>query len=71
MQKVAKKLISKHIIKILKIFQNTIEHDRFNFKNYLEQTIFFEIDYLIRLVKEKNKEEQKDGKYKKKFSRSK
>lgn len=71
MQKVAKKLISKHIIKILKIFQNTIEHDRFNFKNYLDQTIFFEIDYLIRLVKEKNKEEQKDGKYKKKFSRSK
>lgn len=71
MQKVAKKLISKYIIKILKIFQNTIEHDRFNFKNYLEQTIFFEIDYLIRLVKEKNKEEQKDGKYKKKFSRSK
>lgn len=69
MQKVAKKLISKHIIKILKIFQNTIEHDRFNFKNYLDQTIFFEIDYLIRLVKEKNKEEQKDGKYKKKFSR--
>ena len=71
MQKVAKKLISKHIIEILKIFQSTIEHDRFNFKNYLEQTIFFEIDYLIRLVKEKNKEEQKDGKYKKKFSRSK
>lgn len=71
MQKVAKKLISKYIIKILKIFQNTIEHDRFNFKNYLDQTIFFEIDYLIRLVKEKNKEEQKDGKYKKKFSRSK
>lgn len=57
MQKVAKKLISKYIIKILKIFQNTIEHDRFNFKNYLDQTIFFEIDYLIRLVKEKNKEE--------------
>lgn len=71
MQKVAKKLISKYIIKILKIFQNTIEHDRFNFKNYLEQTIFFEIDYLIRLVKEKKEEEQKDGKYKKKFSRSK
>ena len=57
MQKVAKKLISKYIIKILKFFQNTIEHDRFNFKNYLDQTIFFEIDYLLRLVKEKNKEE--------------
>ena len=71
MQKVAKKLISKHIIKILKIFQNTIEHDRSNFKNYLDQTIFFEIGYLIRLIIEKNKEEQKDGKYKKKFSRSK
>lgn len=57
MQKVAKKLISKYIIKILKIFQNTIEHDRFNFKSYLDRTVFFEIDYLIRLVKEKNKEE--------------
>ena len=56
--KSGKKLISKYIIKILKNFQNTIEHDRFNFKNYLDQTIFFEIDYLIRLVKEKNKEEE-------------
>lgn len=58
MQKVAKKLISKYIIKILIIFQNTIEHDRFNFKNYLDQTIFFEIDYLIRLVKEKDEEDK-------------
>lgn len=58
MQKVAKKLISKYIIKILKFFQNTIEHDRFNFKNYLDQTIYFEIDYLIRLVKEKNEEDE-------------
>lgn len=71
MKKIIEKLICKNMIKILKIYQNTIEHDRFNFKNYLDQTIFFEIDYLIRLVKEKKEEEQKDGKYKKKFSRSK
>lgn len=58
MQKVAKKLISKYIIKILKIFQNTIEHDRFNFKSYLDRTVFFEIDYLIRLIIEKNEEDE-------------
>lgn len=71
MKKIIEKLICKNMIKILKIYQNTIEHDRFNFKSYLEQTIYFEIDYLIRLIIEKKKEEQKDGKYKKKFSRSK
>ena len=71
MKKIIEKLICKNMIKILKIFQNTIEHDRFNFKSYLDRTVFFEIDYLIRLIIEKNEEEQKDGKYKKKFSRSK
>lgn len=57
MRKFIEKLICKNMIKILKIYQNSIKHDRFNFKNYLDQTIFFEIDYLIRLVIEKNKEE--------------
>lgn len=69
MKKIIEKLICKNMIKILKIYQNTIEHDRFNFKNYLDQTVFFETDYYVRLIIEKNKEEQKDGKYKKKFSR--
>lgn len=71
MKKIIEKFVCKNMLRFLKIYQNSIKHDRFNFKSYLDQTIFFEIDYLIRLVKEKNKEEQKDGKYKKKFSRSK
>lgn len=54
MRKIAKKLILNNIIKILRIYQNSIENDRLNFKNYLDQTIYFEIQYLIRLIKEKN-----------------
>lgn len=56
MRKIAKKLILKNIIKILRIYQNSIENDRLNFKNYLDQTIYFEIQYLIRLIKERNEE---------------
>lgn len=53
MRKIAKKWICKNIIKILKIYQNSIEHDKFEFKNYLERTIYFEIDYVIKIIKEK------------------
>ena len=56
MRKIAKKLILNNIIKILKIYQNSIENYRLNFKNYLDQTIYFEIQYLIRLIKERNEE---------------
>lgn len=69
MRKFIEKFVCKNMIKILKIYQYSIKHDRFNFKNYLDQTVFFETDYYVRLIIEKNKEEQKDGKYKKKFSR--
>ena len=71
MRKFIEKFVCKNMIKILKIYQNSIKHDRFNFKKYIDQTVFFETDYYVRLIIEKNKEEQKDGKYKKKFSRSK
>lgn len=53
MQKLAKKLICKNIIKILRIYQNTLENNRLIFKDYLDQTIYWEIDYLIKLIKEK------------------
>lgn len=56
MRKIAKKLILKNIIKILRIYQNSIDNDKLFFKNYLDQTIYFEIQYLIRLIKERNEE---------------
>lgn len=54
MRKLIKNLICKNIIKILKIYQNTLENDKLIFKNYIDQTIYFEIDYLIKLIKERN-----------------
>lgn len=56
MPKLVKKLISKNIIKILKIYQKTLENDKLIFKNYLEQTIYFEIEYIIKLIKERVEE---------------
>lgn len=53
MQKLAKKWISKNIIKILKKYQKSLENDKLIFKNYLDQTIYFEIDYIIKLIKER------------------
>lgn len=53
MQKLAKKWISRRIIKILKYYQKTLENDKLIFKNYLDQTIYFEIDYIIKLIKER------------------
>nr|DAS26363.1 MAG TPA: hypothetical protein [Caudoviricetes sp.] len=55
MQKLAKKCISKNIIKILKIYQKDFEKSMFEEKsNYLDDKIFFEIDFLIKLIKERN-----------------
>lgn len=53
MRKLAKKWINRNIIKILKNYQKNLENDKLIFKNYLDQTIYFEIDYLIKLIKEK------------------
>lgn len=56
MQKLAKKWISKNIIKILKIYQKDFEKSMFEEKsNYLDDKIFFEIDFLIKLIKERNR----------------
>lgn len=53
MRKLAQKWICKNIIKILTIYKNSLTHKELIFKNYLEQTIYFELDYLIRLIKER------------------
>lgn len=58
MRKSLKKLISKNIIKILKIYQKTLENDKLIFKDYLEQTIYFEIEYIIKLIKERVEEHE-------------
>jgi len=53
MKKLAQKLICKNIIKILEIYKNSIVHKEHIFKDYLDQTIYFELDYLIKIVKER------------------
>lgn len=53
MREIAKKLICKNIIKILRIYQKSLENNRLIFKDYIDQTIYFEIDYIIKLIKEK------------------
>lgn len=53
MKEFIKKLICKNIIKILTIYKNTLENDRLEFKNYLDEKIYFEIIFLIRLIKER------------------
>lgn len=56
MRKIAKKLILNNIIKILRIYQNSLDNENLIFENHLDQTIYFEIQYLIRLIKERNEE---------------
>ena len=58
MRKLAKSWICKNIIKILTIYKNSLDHDRLIFKNYLDQTIYFEIEYLIKIIKERNEENE-------------
>lgn len=52
------KIICKNMVKILTIYKNTLDHNRLEFKNYLDQTIYFEIIFLIRLIKERNEENE-------------
>ncbi len=56
MRKIIKKLICKNIIKILKTYQDSIEHNNYIFKNYLDQTFFWETHDLIRTIEEKRSE---------------
>ena len=56
MRKLAKNWICKNIIKILIIYKNSLDHDRLEFKNYLDQTIYFEVEELIRYIKERRNE---------------
>lgn len=56
MKRIIEKLLCKNIIKILKIYQSSIENNRYEFKNYLDRTIYFEIDHLTRLIKERREE---------------
>lgn len=58
MRKIAKKLILKNIIKILRIYQNSLDNENLIFENHLDQTIYFEIQYLIRLIKERNEKNE-------------
>lgn len=53
MQKLVKNWICKNIIKILTIYKNSLENERLEFKNYLDEKIYFEIIFLIRLIKER------------------
>lgn len=61
MQKLSKKWISRRIIKILKYYQKTLENDKLIFKSYLEQTIYFEIEYIIKLIKERTEHNGRNG----------
>ena len=57
MKKMFKRYLSKNIIKILKIYQKSIEKENFDFSNYLDTNIYFEIEYLLKLIKERKEEE--------------
>lgn len=52
MKKIVYKIICKNIVKILIRYQKSLENNKLIFKNYIEQTIYFEIKYLIRLISE-------------------
>ncbi len=52
MKKIVDKIICKNIVKILIRYQKSLENNKLIFKNYIEQTIYFEIKYLIRLISE-------------------
>lgn len=56
MRNLFEKWVCKNIQKNLKIYQNSIENDRLVFKKYIDRTIYFEIDYLVKLIKERESE---------------
>ena len=53
MRKILNKIVNKYIIKILNIYKSNLEDKNLIFENYLDQTIYFEIQHLIRLIKER------------------
>jgi len=55
------RFICKNIIKILTIYRDSIEHNGLDFKNYLDDKIYFEIIFLIRLIKERNDEKDENN----------
>ena len=56
MRNLFEKWVCKNIQKNLKIYQNSVENDRLVFKKYIDRTIYFEIDYLVKLIKERESE---------------
>lgn len=59
MRKILNKIVNKYIIKILNIYKSNLEDKNLIFENYLDQTIYFEIQHLIRLIKERKDENGK------------
>ncbi|MEG1705091.1 MAG: hypothetical protein RR290_00760 [Clostridia bacterium] len=55
MAKIINKWIIKNIVKILIIYQKSIKHDRYIFKNNLDRTIYYEIHDLITTIEEMDK----------------
>lgn len=53
MKEFIKKFICKNIVKILTIYKDSLDKDGLIFYNYIDQTIYFEIEYIIKLIKEK------------------
>ena len=53
MRKIFNRIIDKYIIKILNIYRKNLEDKMLIFENYLDQTIYFEIQHLIRLINER------------------
>lgn len=51
MKKLIQKWLIKNIVKILIIYKNSIEKNMF--KNYLDDKIYFELEFLIKLIKER------------------
>ncbi len=61
MKRLLKNIILNNIIKILILYQKNLENKEYIFNSYLDQTIYFEIDYLVKLIKEKEKEDEENG----------
>ncbi len=61
MKKFLKNIILNNIVKILIVYQKNLESKEFVFNSYIDQTIYFEIDYLVKLIKEKKREDEKNG----------
>lgn len=58
MKEFIKRYICKNIIKILTIYKNSLNQDGLIFKNYIDQIIYFEIEYLIKIIKERSDENE-------------